>query len=207
MSEELINGLKDEIKRLNDANSKLSAEATRRKEAMRSLCKTLGVKDSNDLQTLVKEMAQHGTYRDILKDRDTLKSEIATPGELKKQLQAAQSEVRLLKHTREFEALRDDKDLGIRPEVKPERLMSLIGYQPESDDFDAKTVKAAILGLKETDPYLFGSASSEAKSPPTTPKWAARGASGQSEGSGEITSEQLRDPTFMLSQFGQAGTT
>lgn len=170
------------LERLNDRVNRLTAESTQRKQTIRNLKAEL---------------------EKITAERDELSKAKAPPEA--EELNRLRTELRTVKHLEGFRGLIGDKELKLNGQVKPERLMALIGYAPESDDFDAKTVKKQIEALKESDPYLFTEADTPSAAEPAgsqkTPDWASRGVPQQPGERVTLTSQHLRDPVFMLTQF------
>lgn len=185
---------------LQDALRKAEGEAVRRKAQLQSIARILGVHDTAELRSVVADVERRGGLQKLLKAADN-------PSELQKRLDQATAEVRQLKHGREFDKLVADPQLKLAKGVTSERLMQLIGYQPDSDEFDARAVREKIAALAKTDAYLFTAEGQPAQSQGSggvTPTWAARGASEQPATPGEtLTSAHLRDPAFMLTQFGR----
>lgn len=200
MSDEsaMISTLRSEIDRLNSRLTQAASESTRRKETLRGVCQALGVANNAELGQVVAELRAAGGYKAVAAEREKLKT-ASQPGELQSQLEEARGQLRQLKHREGLKGLYGDKDLGLNPNVPVERLETILGYKPDSDDFDARAVREKVAALKTSDPYLFGSdATSQAQSAQPLP-WGGRGASGQPVSGPVLTEAQLRDPLYMLS--------
>jgi hypothetical protein len=190
-----VRTLRAEVDRLTTRLQKAEGEATRRKAAMVAVGQALGVTNAAELRDVVGELAKVGGYRKLATEVEQLRK--ATPEQLKREHAEAVGKLRTLAHRDGIKALYGD--LGINPQVPVERLMGVMNYLPDGDQFDAEAVKGKIAALKTSDPYLFGTgATAGDQSQPAPPAWAGRGASGQSAPGANFTEAQLRDPEFML---------
>lgn len=113
-------------------------------------------------------------------------------------------ELRLTKHRDGLKSLYSDEELGLNSKIPVEKLMKLIDYKPESDEFDAAAVKEKLAALKESDSYIFVEKSGEepVTPQPPAPKWANRGASdAKTVKNTPLTEAQMRDPAYMAAYF------
>jgi hypothetical protein len=125
-------------------------------------------------------------------------------------------ELRTFKHREGISQLAYSPEVGLNKSVPVDRLMKLIDYKPETDDFNPQSVKQVLVGLKQSDPYLFGEGGT-ATSPQAPGQGAAalnpsvaamggalgRGSSPSPFAQSGPTPEQMRDPGFM-SQYNAA---
>lgn len=205
----VVGSLQREIDRLNQRVTQLQGEANRRKETVKGICTALGVSNNAELQAAVAQLRERGGFGKLIKDLEAART-AASPTELQAKLDQAVSELRSIKHRDGLQALYDDPELGLNKAVPVERLKTILGYSPTSDDFDGAAVKAAISELKAkgTDPYLFAAAEGQSSTAQpqsqAQPVWGGRGAPGQAVAGPEFTDAQLRDPAFMYASSQQA---
>jgi transposase-like protein len=203
----VVSSLQREIDRLNQRVTQLQGEATRRKDTVQQICTALGVSNNAELKATVAQLRERGGFAKLTKDLDAART-AASPTELQTKLDQAVTELRSIKHRDGLQALYEDPELGLNKAVPVERLKTILGYAPASDDFDAAAVKAAISDLKAkgTDPYLFAPDQSSTVQPQSQaqPLWGGRGSPGQSVAGPQYTDAQLRDPVFMYAAQQQA---
>jgi hypothetical protein len=184
----------------------LQGESARRKNDLRTIYRALGVQNRTEAESLVRDIQSHGDVRKVLKEYQTLKS---SPDEVRAENEKLRGELRGIKHRTGFEGLYQDKELGLNPAVSPERLMGILGYTADADEFNASAVRARVLKLKESDPYLFGGAgqagsngngngNGQAQSQAPAPAWLGRGSAAPAEAPLELSVDQMRDPVYML---------
>ena len=137
---------------------------------------------------------------DLTADRDSWKVKAeAAPNELASEVDRLKGVIRDGKHREAFKGLYEDKELKLNKQVPIDDLWATLGYKAETDDVDLAAVKAKVVGLRESKPYLF-----MGETPPTTRELppgpgAHRGTTDDTAGGWvTVTKAQTRDPVFML---------
>ena len=157
------------------------------------------------LQTLTSERDE---YRDALtevsNDRDSLKSQIAEPGDMAKELATLKAQIRDRTHLDKFSELAKGEKAK---EAAIKHLWKLAEYKAESDEPDEAALKGILKKLKAEADYAFDAADSPNKPPPfTIPNPPGSGRSGRNDGGdGTVLTPEMRaNPVYMLSPGRQA---
>jgi hypothetical protein len=132
-------------------------------------------------------------------EKATLKAELEDMRALAKEAGTLRGELRTIKHREAAKGLYEDKELGLNPKVPVDRLLTILDYKPENDEFSLEAVKEKLSSLKETDAYLFAEKTDGAESPKTpVAEWARPGERGKSNTKPvALTPAHLSDPVFM----------
>ena len=160
------------------------------------------------LQTLTSERDE---YRDALtevsNDRDSLKSQIAEPGDMAKELATLKAQIRDRTHFDKFAELAKGEKANEKALKTLWREAQANGYKVEGDEPDEAAIKGIVAKLKAEADYAFTAPEppnmAAARAAATTPPGGARGAR-HGEGDGvQTTADMLADPRYMLTG-GQA---
>ena len=157
------------------------------------------------LQTLTSERDE---YRDALtevsNDRDSLKSQIAEPGDMAKELATLKAQIRDRTHLDKFSELAKGEKAK---EAAIKHLWKLAEYKAEGDEPDEAALKGILKKLKAEAEYAFDAPDSPNKPPQfTVPNPAGGGRAARNDGGDGtvLTQEMLSNPAYMLAPGRQA---
>lgn len=163
--------------------------------------------------------ALRAEHKTAVSERDSLRTAVAAHDpKLAEENADLKAQLRLHKHRDGLRELAYSEEIGVSKSVTLDKLIKLAEYKADTDDFDAGGARKLLLGLKESDPYLFGPGAGpgaggdpqgarQQGTPPSDQShlWRAVAARGSSAGvgSGGITREQARDAAFVMGQAAE----
>lgn len=137
-------------------------------------------------------------------EKATLKAELETVKAGAAEAETLRGELRKIKHREAAKSLYEDEEIGLNRKVPVDRLLTILDYKPEGEEFNLDAVKEKLASLKETDAYLFAEQTDGAESPktpayPAVAEWAKPGERGKPNTKAVVpTQAHFRDPAYML---------